>query len=147
EKFPPASVRQLLHPKYDFILHIPIHLKAKTWGFLTTYGATAASTPASSFFGFGGYMETIVRLFEQDLEIRALRKKISSGAVADSREQIAADRQAVITLNFDDGHTVWSENALRKLGFQSAMEFNIYSHMEITDRIHKDDLPRIRHGV
>lgn len=147
EKFPPASMRQLLHPKYDFILHIPIHLKAKTWGFLTTYGATAASTPASSFFGFGGYMETIVRLFEQDLEIRALRKKISSGAVADSREQIAADRQAVITLNFDDGHTVWSENALRKLGFQSAMEFNIYSHMEITDRIHKDDLPRIRHGV
>lgn len=146
EKFPPASVRKILHPKYDFQLHMPIQVNGKLWGFLSTLGHTAAPTAAASFFGFGGYIETIVRLFEQDLEIKTLQKKVA-GQTAGTSQEISPDRDAVITWSFEEGLTVWSEKALQKLGFQSAMEFNIYSNMDITDRIHKDDLLRIRDQV
>lgn len=147
EKFPPASVRRILHAKYDFQLHVPIQLNGKTWGFLSTVGHTAAQTPAASFLAFGGYIEAIVRLFEQDLEIKTLQKKIADTQTSAPSPEITPDREAVITWKFDEGLTVWSEKALQKLGFQSAMELNIYSNMDITDRIHKDDLPHIRNCV
>jgi DNA-binding LacI/PurR family transcriptional regulator len=147
EKFPPVSLRQILQPQYDFQLHVPIQLNGKIWGFLSTVGHTAVPTNASSFFGFGGYIETIVRLFEQDLEIKTLHKKIADCQAPGPSQEIAPDREASITWDFDEGLTVWSEKALQKLGFQSAMELNIYSNMDITDRIHKDDLPNIRDFV
>lgn len=147
EKFPPASIRKILQPKYDFHLHVPIHLHGKIWGFLSTLGHTAAPTPAASFFGFGGYIESIVQLFEQDLENKTLRKKSVDALTAGADPEIAADREAVITWTFDEGLTLWTEKALKKLGFQSPMEFNIYSTMDITDRVHKDDLLHIRHCV
>ena len=144
EKFPPASMRQLVHAKYDFQLHVPIQLNGKIWGFLSTVGHTAAPTPAASFFAFGGYIEAIVRLFEQDLEIKVLQKKVADAKAPSAGHEIAPDREALITWNFDEGLTVWSEKALQKLGFQSSMELNIYSNMDLTDRIHKDDLPHVR---
>lgn len=144
EKFPPASMRRLLQAKYNFQLHVPIQLNGKTWGYLSTIGHTSAPTPAASFFAFGGYIEAIVRLFEQDLEIKALQKKVTDAQTLSTAHEIAPDREAVISWNFDDGLTVWSEKALQKLGFQSAMELNIYSNMDLTDRIHKDHLSHMR---
>ncbi|MCR6651761.1 MAG: substrate-binding domain-containing protein [Cellvibrionaceae bacterium] len=95
EKFPPASVRKILHPKYDFQLHMPIQVNGKLWGFLSTLGHTAAPTAAASFFGFGGYIETIVRLFEQDLEIKTLQKKSPARLPAQARKSHPTGTQSL----------------------------------------------------
>ncbi len=146
EKYPPASVRQILQKNYDFQLHMPIYLSGKIWGFLSIVGDSADTTPAASFFGFGGYIESVVRQFELNLEIKTLHKKIADHTTLSAAEYIA-DREARIIWNFDDGLTIWSEKALQKLGFQTAMELNIYSNMDLTDRVHKDDLSSIRQYV
>jgi DNA-binding LacI/PurR family transcriptional regulator len=146
EKYPPASMREFLQDKYDFQLHMPIYLYGKVWGFLSIVGHSANTSPVGSFFGFGGYIESVVRQFELNLEIKTLHKKIADHTNLVTPEYIA-DREARITWNFEDGLTVWSEKALQKLGFQTAMELNIYSNMDLTDRVHKDDLPSIRQYV
>lgn len=147
EKYPPSSARQILDNRFDLYLHIPIRLNGKTWGLLTVVGCSSETSPAASFFAFGGYLEAIAHQYEQDLEIKELRKKLADCQTSPDNTELVVDREALITWHFESGLTIWSEKALQKLGFQSAMELNIYSNMDITDRIHKDDLPHIRQCV
>lgn len=146
EKFPPASLRDLDLDKFDFFLHLPLMVSGKLWGFLTTCGRSGSSTPGSSFLAFGGYMESLARLFAQDVEIKSLQQRLA-GSASGPAAALEVDREAAIRWDFDSGITHWSERALQKLGFSSAIELNIYSTMEITDRIHKDYLETIRQSV
>src|SRR5690606_27994044 len=114
-------------------------------GYLSTCGSSSNSTPGSSFLAFGGYMESLARLFAQDLEIKILRQRLRGAHLsATHAAPLEVDREALIRWEFDNGLTQWSEKALQKLGFSSAIELNIYSSMEITDRIHKDYLETVR---
>ena len=148
EKFPPASLQQHLAKDIDFYLHMPIQVGGRLWGFLSLFGRSVTATPASSFLALGGYIETVVHLFEQDLEIKSLlQKQMGKNPAAQTAIDLHADRNAGIRWDFDNGITHWSELALQKLGFTSAVELNIYSTMDITDRIHKDYLETIRQYV
>jgi DNA-binding LacI/PurR family transcriptional regulator len=146
EKFPPASASDM--EKHDFILHISLMVDEQPWGYLSTCGSSSNSTPGSSFLAFGGYMESLARLFAQDLEIKILRQRLRGAHLsATHAAPLEVDREALIRWEFDNGLTQWSEKALQKLGFSSAIELNIYSSMEITDRIHKDYLETVRQCV
>lgn len=148
EKFPPASMRNLKLEEFDFFLHLPLMVNGKLWGFLTTCGSSTSYTAGSSFLAFGGYMESLARLFAQDVEIKSLHQRLA-GATATTQTMTTTevDRDAGIRWDFDSGITQWTEKALQKLGYSSAIELNIYSTMEITDRIHKDYLDVIRQRV
>jgi len=148
EKFPPASTRGLNMEEFDFFLHLPLMVSGKLWGFLTTCGRSRNHTAGSSFLAFGGYMESLTRIFAQDLEIKALHLRLAASTVTQQNmNTTGVDRDAGIRWDFDTGITQWTDKALQKLGYSSAIELNIYSTMEITDRIHKDYLEAIRECV
>lgn len=148
EKFPPTSMRDLNLEEFDFFLHLPLVVNGKLWGFLTTCGRSDSKTPGSSFLAFGGYMESLARLFAQDVEIKALHQRLAGAtATTQTLATTEVDRDAGIRWDFNSSITQWTEKALQKLGYSSAIELNIYSTMEITDRIHKDYLDVIRQHV
>lgn len=145
--FPPAFLDQV-YSKFDNCIHIPISVEGKIWGLLSFFGDPGCKTPASSYYGFSGYIESIVKMYEQDLELKTLRKRVHSftenSAIA---EEIENDEDAVIEWSIDGNHTSWSESALAKLGYISPIEANIFRNMEITDRIHPDDIEKARAAV
>lgn len=145
--FPPKSFAHL-YSQYDSCIHIPIVTNGKIWGLLSFLGDSGCKTPASSYYGFSGYIESIVRMYEQDLELRTLRKRLNDLAASDvATEQMTGGTDATIEWNIDGNQTSWSEAALTKLGFTSPIEVNIYRNMEITDRIHPDDFEKARSAV
>lgn len=145
--FPPKIYAQQ-YGAYSTSIHVPIQRLGKLWGLLTFFGDPGCKTPASSYYGFAGYIESLVKMYEQELELDFLKKRIQSLNESTSPAQTTKENyEATISWDLADNHTLWSDAALAKLGYTSAVEVNIYRHMEITDRIHPDDFENARAAV
>lgn len=145
--FPPRSLHEQ-YASYDTCIHMPIITAGKLWGLLSFFGDPGCKTPASSYYGFAGYVESILKMYEQDLELKTLRKRIQSFADKGVEAPAPApDCHATVEWSVDASYTSWSEAALAKLGYTSPIEVNIYQHMDITDRIHPDDFEKARAAV
>jgi DNA-binding LacI/PurR family transcriptional regulator len=142
--FPP-KVFAPLYEQYGSCIHMPIIVNGKIWGLLSLLGDPNCPTPASSYFGFSGYIESIVRMYEQQLEIALLKKRLQSlneGHIDTATSEVEND--AIIEWIAEGNQTSWSDPALAKLGFKSAIEINIFRNMEITDRMHPNDAEKAR---
>lgn len=145
--FPPKLCAQE-YQSYGTCIHVPIHKQGKIWGLLSFLGDPGCKTPASSYYGFAGYIESLVKMYEQELELELLRKRLHSmSETAQAPDIQQTDSDATIDWDLSANHTSWSDAALAKLGYTSAVEINIYRHMEITDRIHPDDFEKARSAV
>lgn len=142
--FPPRSIPNT-EGRYDLCIHTPIVLQGKIWGFLTTYGRSIESTVASSFFGFSGYLENLVKTYQQSLEIKQLKKRLDKLSAKNTDGD--QDKSCTIRWNVETDVVTWSDNALNILGFTSDMECNIYRNMDITDRVHPKDVEVVRIAV
>lgn len=149
--FPPSTISERIHePHYpnNICCHFPIKLQNRIWGFLTVYGWDDLSNKASSFLGFGGYMEQIVNLYENRLLIKKLqRHNFSETTPPANTPEPSVDPEATIVWTQESNMTFWSERALALLNFTAPVERNIYQHMELTDRMHPGDIDFMRSAV
>ncbi len=146
-EFPPTAVRQRFN-SHDTVFHLPVRIEGKIWGLLSFFGDSSKQTPASSYYGFSGYIESVVGLYEQQLEIRALRKRLKQQPSRDTATQpMQSDPAARIEWTIDTNQTLWSDAALAMFGFVSPVELDIYRYMEITDRLHPEDLEKFRDAI
>lgn len=148
KSFPSKTVEALISSDFDICTHMPIHMNDRLWGVLSLFGRGDDVRRPSSFFGFSGFIEQAVKLFEQELALAKLRQASSPVAKEDSPSAaLQPDQEASIRWNIDTGETHWSQEALGLLGFHSAIERNIYQHLEITDRVHSEDLESVRQAA
>jgi DNA-binding LacI/PurR family transcriptional regulator len=145
--FPPKGFASMCD-QYGSCMHMPITVNGKIWGWLSLLGDPSCPTPASSYFGFSGYIESIVKMYEQQLEIAQLKKRLQS--LNDTHIDTATsdvENNATIEWIAEGNQTSWSDAALAKLGFNSAIEINIFRNMEITDRIHPSHAEKARVSI
>lgn len=146
-KFPPSQLQDIFEA-HDTSVHLPVRVLDKFWGVLSFFGTSSSHTPASSYFGFAGYVENLVGMYEKELEIKALKKRL-----ADPVSPVAGhvpfepDPEATVEWNIESNLTTWNANALAKLGYTSNVENEIFRNMEITDRIHHDDYETVRAAI
>lgn len=146
--FPTRTVEALIEPGFDICTHMPIQLNDRLWGVLSLFGRGEDAHRPSSYLGFTGFVEQAVKLFEQDLALAKLRQAASPAAKENApSEPLQSDLDASIRWNIETGETYWSQEALGLMGFYSAIERNIYQHLEITDRVHNEDLESVRQAV
>lgn len=146
-QFPAPWVEETF-AQHDTCFHIPIVVQGKTWGFLSLLGDAACATPASSYFAFSAYMEVLIALYEKELELQALRKQLRN--CSEEKMSAAEDlqaRRAIVEWQLTSNHSAWNDEALACLGYTSAVEQNIYRHLDITDRLHHDDLELVRRAI
>lgn len=145
--FPAAWVEEAF-AQHDTCFHLPIVVQGKIWGFLSLLGDAACATPASSYFAFSAYMEVLVGLYEKDLELQALRKQLRQ-CTEDTAPAAKNPHtpNATVEWQLSTNHSVWNDAALACLGYSSAVEQNIYRHLDITDRLHHDDLELVRRAI
>lgn len=146
-EFPPTAIRQGFKD-HDTVFHLPVRAEGKIWGLLSFFGDSSRQTPASSYYGFSGYIESIASQYEQQLEIRALRKRLNQDPSCNAATQpMQSDPAARIEWTIDTNQTLWSEAALAMFGFVSPVELDIYRYMELTDRLHPEDLEKFRETI
>lgn len=146
--FPPASIRQQCGPAYDICTHLPIHLNGRLWGFLSLMGGGAGTAAPSSYFGFAGYMEAVVQLYEQELTLMQLKKALAAPARQDKHSAATkVDPEASIHWSATTGITLWAEKSLALLGFTTPIERNIYQNLDITDRLHVSDVEAVQQAM
>lgn len=150
-RFPPPSIAECtrnLPNASNICCHFPIQLQNRTWGFFSVYGWDDLTNTASSFLGFGGYMEQIVNLYENQLTIKKLQhQNRAEPSQASNTPEPSVDPEATIEWAQESNTTFWSERALAMLNFTSPVERNIYQHMELTDRMHPGDIDFMRNAV
>lgn len=148
KQFPPSSIDEETTKAWDLCLHIPIEAQEKIWSTITIYGCTKEITPASSFFGFTGYIESIADLYEKNLQIKLLKNQIQNNINAQSKQHPPTKiNEAKITWLFNDNVTTWSNEALSLLQFTSAMDLNIYRNIDITDRMDNNNTETLRNAI
>lgn len=144
----PAAWIEKAFARHDTCFHLPIVVQGKTWGFLSLLGEAACATPASSYFAFSAYMEVLIGLYEKELELEALRRQLrncAKGAGPPAHNRPTS--RATVEWQLNTNHSVWSDAALACLGYSSAVELNIYRHLDITDRLHHEDLEPVRRAI
>ncbi|RZA09036.1 MAG: hypothetical protein EOO68_01310 [Moraxellaceae bacterium] len=131
------------HTDYELTTSIPIIVNTKLWGVFTACGTNEIGNSRNNYLALLCYL---------DLSIQFLTKNIlaSLDAAAEKKSAstaVSAEKLGIVQWDFSKGVVTWSDEALLFLGLTSALEKNIYMHMELDDRVHEEDQAALRVGL
>jgi len=131
------------HPaSFDSEIHIPICNKGRSWGVLSVFGQYTSDNQPASLIALSGFLCLVADYFQ--LEIA---KANSTTQFVEAQNAHTEGEYGVVTWNLDDQSCHWSEAALAMLGYVTALEQQVYQHMDILDRIHEEDEPYLQQLV
>ncbi|WP_188151666.1 PAS domain-containing protein [Teredinibacter waterburyi] len=144
--FPPVAATSKFTDEPDTAVHFPVFNGLKLWGLLSIYGKRNRTQHGASFTSFTSFMDTLTYGYSHKLEIAQLREQLQKTDTDVSHFGRGGNDQELPCFEWDleKGDVHWSDSSLELLGFTTELERHIYRKMEIFDRVHPDDEPRLR---
>lgn len=142
KQFPPDAIADT--NAYSVVSHFFVKSKDSIHAVISLYGSGVSATSCSSYLFMAGQMESLTQLLGLQIENLLLQ---NYGGVSANKSNTATANVPLHQVLWDiKGRvTEWSKEALSMLGMSSPMDVNIYQNMELTDRIHQDDIDYVRH--
>lgn len=142
--FPPQILNKISIEKYNNSSHFFIKNGNKFWGVISLFGDSQKSDSLGSYLYLSGQMEILVKMVGMYVENQILKQSSPEGKNVLNDQDFESTEKHTVAWSISDRLTEWSDGALALLDFNSVIDRNIYRQMDITDRVHEDDMEELR---
>lgn len=142
DNFPPPKLQEYGLDNYDNETHFFIENKKEIWGVISTYGNSNCEYELGSYLFMCGQLTSVSKMMS--LLIEGSRQEKAQPITDTFVKENVKDLNYLVTWDIENNSTQWTSEALNSLGFTTTMDINIYQNMDISDRVHTDQLAKFR---